>query len=68
MHTCQARILNELSVVLGIYAPCGAQAGAVAVCPAVMQVSATMSLFVLRHAMSGCLFLHRSQVHVPLMT
>ena len=52
---------------LGLCAPWGAGAGAVAF-PAVMQVSAAMSLVVSRHAMSACLFLHRARAHVPLMT
>ena len=54
MHTCQARILNELSGMLGLYTPRGAGVGSVAVCPAAKRVSAAMSFVVLRQAMSGC--------------
>ena len=43
--------MNDLSVVLCFYAPCGTGAGAVTF-PDAMQVSAVMSLVVLRHAMS----------------
>ena len=59
--------MNDLSVVLCLYAPCGAGAGAVTF-PAAMRVSAAMSLSVSRHDMSGCLFLHSARLHVPLMT
>ena len=59
--------MNDLSLVLVLYAPCGAGAGAVAF-PAVMRVSAAMSLVVSRHAMSGCLFLQCLRLHVPLTT
>ena len=59
--------MNDLSGVLCLYVPCGA--GAVAVTfPSAMRVSAVMRLVVSRHAMSGCLCLHRARLQVALMT
>ena len=53
---------------MGLYAPCGAGAGAVAVGATARQVSAAMSFVVLRLVMSRCLFLQLGRSQWPLMT